>query len=65
MTYVMLPDLRIILFFVNPVIKSFKKIFMSCFAMSYIIVYSITIISDVLNKVASRIKLRVVKYWST
>ena len=65
MTYVMLPDLHIVLFFVNPIIKSFKKIFMSCFANSCIMVYSTTIIPDALDKMASRMKFRVVKYWLT
>ena len=65
MTYVMLPNLRIVLFFVSPIVKSFKKIFMSCFAMSCIIVYSTTIIPDALDKVASRIELWVVECWST
>ena len=64
MTYVMLPDLRIVLFFVSPVVKSFKKVFMSCFAMSCIIVYSTTIIPDAPDKVAGRMELRVVEYWS-
>ena len=61
----MLPNLRIVLFFVSPIVKSFKKIFMSCFAMSCIIVYSTTIIPDALDKVASRIELWVVECWST
>ena len=60
----MLLDLRIVLFFVSLVVKSFKKVFMSCFAMSFIIVYSTTIIPDALGKVASCMELRVVKYWS-
>ena len=64
MMYVILPDLRIVLFFVSLIIKSFKKVFMSYFAMSYIIVYNITIISDALDKVTSHKKLRIVKCWS-
>ena len=65
MTYVILPDLRIILFLVSPDVKSFKKVFMSYFAMSCIIVYSTTIIPDALDKVASRMELREVECWST
>ena len=65
MTYIMLPDLRIVLFSVSTIVKSFKKVFMSCFAMSCIIVYSTTIIPDALDKVAGRIELRVVDCWST
>ena len=57
----MLPNLRIVLFFVGFVIKSFKKVFMSCFTISCIIVYSTTIIPDALDKVASRMELRVVE----
>ena len=41
--------------------KSFKKVFMSCFAMSYIIVYNITIIPDTLGKIGDYIKFEVIK----
>ena len=61
----MLPDLQIVCFFVSSVIKSFKKIFMSCFAMNYIIVYSTTIIPDVLDKVSDYMEFGVIKYWLT
>ena len=61
MTYVMLPNLRIVLFFVSPVVKSFKKVFMSCFAMSCIIVYSTTIIPDALGKVGDCMEFGVIK----
>ena len=65
MTYVMLPDLRIVFFLVSLVVKSFKKVFMSYFGMSCIIVYSTTIILDTLDKVASRIRLKVIEGWLT
>ena len=62
MTYVMPPDLCIILIFVSPIMKSFKKIFMSCFAMSCIIVYSTTIIPDALGKVGDCRKFELIKH---
>ena len=61
MTYVMLPILRIVLFFVSPVVKSFKKVFMSYFAMNCIIVYSTTIIPDVLGKVGDYMEFEIIK----
>ena len=64
MTYVMLPNLRIILFFVSLVVKNFKKVFMNCFAMSCIIIYSTTIIPDALGKVGDCMEFRVIKRWS-
>ena len=51
MIYIILPDLCIIFFFINLVIKSFKKIFMSCFIINCIIVYNIIKIPDILKKV--------------
>ena len=62
MTYIILPDLRIVLFFVGLIVKNFKKIFMSCFTIS---VYNTTIIPDVLGKAASYIELKVVEGWLT
>ena len=61
MTYIMLPNLRIVLFFISPVVKSFKKVFMSYFAMSCIIVYSTSIISNALGKVSDYIEFGVIK----
>ena len=61
----MLPDLRIVFVSISLVVKNFKKIFMSCFAISYIVVYNATIIPNTLDKVASRMELRVVECWST
>ena len=64
MIYVMLSNLPIIFFFDSLIEKSFKKVFISCFAMSYIIVYSTTIIPNTLNKVTNQIEFRVVEGWS-
>lgn len=64
MAQVILPYLRIILFLISFVIKNFKKVFIGYFAISYIIVYSIIIISDVLDQVGNSIKLGIVKHWS-
>ena len=57
----MLPNFRIILFFVNLIVKSFKKVFVSYFAIIYIKVYSSIIIPDALDKVAICIELRIVE----
>ena len=57
----MLPDLQVILFFVLLVIESFKKVFMHCLDLGYIIIYHTTIIPNALDKMASRMKLKVVK----
>ena len=65
MAYVMLPNLRVILFLVCPVVKSFKKVFMHYLTMDSIIVYRTTIISDTPDKVANCIEFRVVKGWLT
>ena len=65
MVYVMLPNLRVVLFFVRPVVESFKKVFMRRLAMGNIVVYRTTIIPNILDKVANCMELRVVKGWST
>ena len=62
MTYVMLSDLYIILFFISHVIKSFKKTFINYFIISYIIVYNIIIIPHSLNKVNDFIEFGVIKH---
>lgn len=64
MAYVILLNLQLILFFVCLVIKSFRKIFMRCLTMASIIVYHITIIRNILNKMADCIEFRIVKSWS-
>ena len=61
----MLPNLQVILFFVCPIVKNFKKVFMRRLAMGSIIVYRTTIIPNTLDKVANCMELRVVKGWST
>ena len=60
----MLPNLRVIPFFVCLIVKSFKKVLMRRFAIGNIIVYCTTIILNMLKKVANCMKLRVVKGWS-
>ncbi len=65
MLHVMLPNLRLVLFFVRPIIESFKKVLMGRLAMGSIVVYRTTIIPNTLNKVADCMELRVVKGWST
>ncbi len=65
MPHVMLPNLRLILFFVRPVVESFKKVLMGRLTMGNIVVYCTTIIPNILNKVGDCMKLRVVKGWST
>lgn len=61
MPYVILLDLQNVFFLINFVIKSFLKIFIRCLAMSYILIYYITIISKTLNKIANCMKLEVVE----
>ena len=65
MPHIMLPNLRLVLFFVRPVVESFKKVLIRYLAMGSIVVYCITIIPNTLNIVADYIELRVVKSWST
>ena len=65
MPHVILPNLRLLLFFTRPVVESFKKIFIYRPAMGSIVVYHTTIIVNILNKVANCMELRVVKGWST
>ena len=59
----MLLDLQVVLFFVYPIIKSFKKVFMHCFIINCVIIYHTTIIPNVLNNVANCIEVKVVKVW--
>ena len=65
MTYIMLLNLQVILFFVCPIIKRFKKVFMYRLAMDNIVVYCTTIIPNTLNKVANCMEFKVVKGWLT
>ena len=57
----MLSNLQIILLFVFPIVQRFKKVFMHRLAMDNIVFYRITIISNILNKMANYIKLKIVK----
>ncbi len=65
MSHIMLPNLRLVLFFICLVMKSFKKVLMHRLVMGSIVVYYTTIILNILNKLADCIKLRVVKDWLT
>ena len=57
----MLLDLRVVLFFVYFIVKSFEKIFMHRFAISCVIIYRTTIISNALDKITNCIEFRVVE----
>lgn len=57
----MLPNLLLIFFLVGFNIKCIKKVFIDCFAISYIIVYNTIIILDILTKLSKIIKFEVVK----
>lgn len=59
----MMPNFRIIFFFICLVIKRFKKIFMSWLAVNYILVYRTIIILNALDKMANCMKLKIVKDW--
>lgn len=50
-------------FFIYLIINSFKKLFIYCFIMDYIIVFYIIIIQNILNKFANYTKLKIVKSW--
>lgn len=61
MTYVILLNLQVILFFIYLIIKYFKKIFIYLFAMGTIIVYYTTIILNRSNKGANYIEFKIIK----
>ncbi len=65
MTYIMLPDLQVILFFVYPIVESFEKIFIHRLTVDCIIIYRTTIIPNALDKVANCMEFKVVKSWLT
>lgn len=56
MTYIILLDFQIILFFINFISKNFKIIFIGYYVINYIIVYYSTIVLDIMNKVNNSIK---------
>lgn len=56
----MLPDLQVIFFFYS-IVKSLKKIFIHRLGIGCIIIYHTTIILNAQDRVASYIKLKVVK----
>ena len=64
MAHVMLPNLQVVLFFVCPIVESFKKLLMRCLPMGSIVVYCTIIILNIVNKMANCMELRVVKGWS-
>ena len=59
----MLLNLQVVLFFVCPIVERFKKVFIHCLTMNNIVIYRITIMSNILNKMVNYIELRVVKNW--
>ena len=61
MMYVIPPNLYIVLYFVSLIIKKIKKVFISYFAMSCIIVYSTIIIPNALSKVVNCMEFGVIK----
>ncbi len=65
MAYIMLPDLQVGLFYVCPIVESFDKLFMRRLTVGCVIIYRITIIPNVLDKVVNCIECRVVQSWLT
>ncbi len=61
MTYFILLDLQVVLFFVCLIVESFEKVFMRCLAVGCVIIYRTIIIPNVLDKVANCMEFRVVK----
>ena len=61
MLHIILPNLQLVFFFICPIIKNFKKVFMRRLVMGNIVVYCTTIIPNILNKMANYMKLRVVE----
>lgn len=57
----MLPNLQLVFFFICLVIKNLKKIFMRHLAIGSIVIYFITIILNILNKIADCMRLKIVK----
>ena len=55
------PDLRVILYFICPIVKNFENVFMRHLTVSYVIIYHTTIILNALNKVANCIEFTVVE----
>lgn len=65
MTYIILPNLQIELFFIFFIIKNFKRVFIYRFAIDYIIIYFTTIIPNILGNIANCIGLGAVRVWLT
>ncbi len=64
MTYVMMPELQVVLFFSYPIVESLDKIFRRYFAMDCVIIYRITIIANILDKVVNCMEFMIVEGWS-
>lgn len=65
MVYIMLPNLQVVFLLVCPVVERFNKVYMRRFVIGSIVVHRITIISNILKKVANCMEIRVVKGWLT
>ncbi len=61
MAYVMLLDLRVVLFFVCPIIENFEKVFIRRLAVGCFIIYRTTIILNALDKVTYCMEFRIVE----
>ena len=61
MIYIILSELQFVFFFVCFVIKCFEEVFIYHLTISYIIIYYITIISNILSKMTNYIKFKVVE----
>ena len=53
--------MRVILFFVCPIIENFEKVFIHCFIISCIIIYHIRILLSTRDKMVYYIKFKIVK----
>ena len=65
MVNVMLSNLQLVIFFICPIVESFKKVLICRLAIYNIVVYCTIIISNILNKVVDCIEPKVVKCWLT
>ena len=59
----MLSNLQVVFFFICPIVKCFKKVFICRLTIGSIVVYHTTIIPNILNKMANYIELKIVKSW--
>ncbi len=61
MLHIMLSNLQLVFFFVYLIIESFKKVLIYYLVIGSIVVYHTTIISNILNKMADYMELRMLK----